>query len=55
VTVRQAAARLGMSPSWLRSVAAAAGIDIRRRGRHPGVHAADLEAFLRHCRITRRG
>jgi hypothetical protein len=37
VTVGQAPAGLGVSASWFRGLAKAEGIEIRRRGRQPGV------------------
>ena len=38
----EAARRLAMSPSWFKTVAKEAGVDIGRRGRNPGVNWTDV-------------
>jgi hypothetical protein len=54
VTVPEAAARLGMSPSWLRALADESSIEIHRRGARPGVNWNSVQAYIERCRITER-
>ena len=51
MTVREAAARLGMSPSWFREVAKAEGLEVRRRSRQPGVNWATVEIFIARSKV----
>jgi len=51
LTVDQAAAELGLSPSGFRGLAKTEHLTIRRRGRQPGVWRADLDAYLERARI----
>jgi hypothetical protein len=53
VTVREAARRLGMSPSWFRDMAKCEQIPIERRGRQPGVDWSAVEALISRARITK--
>ncbi len=53
MTVDEAARRLDRSPSWFRALAKDEGIPIERRGRHPGVDWAEVEAFIARSRIHR--
>ena len=51
LTIDQAAAHLGLSPSGFRGLAITEGLEVRRRGRSPGVRRADLDAYLERARI----
>jgi hypothetical protein len=51
LTVDQAAAYAGLSTSGFRGLAEAENLDVRRRGRRPGVLRADLDAYLERARI----
>jgi DNA-directed RNA polymerase specialized sigma24 family protein len=51
LTVNEAAECLGLSPSGFRVIAATEGIEIRRRGRQPGVVRADVDAYIERARI----
>jgi excisionase family DNA binding protein len=51
LTVDQAAAELGLSPSGFRGLAEAEHLTIRRRGNQPGVARADVDAYLERARI----
>jgi hypothetical protein len=51
LTVDQAAAEIGLSPSGFRGLARAEGLEVRRRGRRPGVRRADLTAYVERARI----
>lgn len=54
VTMREAAARLGISTASLRSLAADGSIEIRWRGGRPGVSWTSVEAYIERSRITGR-
>jgi hypothetical protein len=51
LTVEQAAARLGLSPSGFRGLAETEGFEVRRRGNRPGVRQVDVDAYLERARI----
>lgn len=55
VTVGEAARRLGMSVSWFKEWADGEGIEVRRRGRGPGVNWSSVEAAVARSRIIRVG
>jgi hypothetical protein len=51
LTIGEAAARLGLSPSGFRGLAQAEGIPVERRGSRPGVRATEIVAFIERARI----
>lgn len=51
VTVPEAAAMLGLSPSGFRLLARREGITIVRRGRQPGVLVADVVRYREAARV----
>jgi DNA-directed RNA polymerase specialized sigma24 family protein len=51
LTVGQAAAELGLSPSGFRGLAKTEGLTIRRRSRQPGLLRADIDGYLERVRL----
>jgi hypothetical protein len=51
LTIDQAAAYVGLSASGFHGLADGEDIEVRRRGRRPGVLKADLDAYLQRARI----
>jgi hypothetical protein len=51
LTVDQAAAYIGLSAAGFRRLATVEDLEVRRRGRRPGVLRADLDAYLHRARV----
>jgi hypothetical protein len=54
LTIREAAGRLGISPSGFRGLAKREGIAVLRRGSRPGERSTEVDAYLDRARLDRR-